>query len=321
MHVLITGAGGFLGRRLTRHLLTHSRLIGPSGVPEQITRLTLADLGPVPLPEVEPSGPEVITLTGDLADHAFLTRLCADPFDSLFHLASQLTFQTEADPDRGWEINVTPLRALIGAARACPRVVFASSIAVFGGTFPTEVDESLPVMPQTTYGSHKAINEMVLADASRHGRIDGRALRLPIVLIRPGVTQPVVSDKVAAIMREPLEGRDFAAPLPPEVDVPVASAGAVVRGLVALHDAEPSLLPTGRALHLPALTVSVAEMVAAAARGGATGRVTSAPDPATEAVVAGWPRYFISRYARGLGVLPDADIDAIVADYLTHRGM
>lgn len=319
MRVLITGAGGFLGRRLTRALLDRREIVGPSGAAQPITKLFLADLAEISAPEVE--GIEVETLTGDLADPTVLDQLCATPFDNLFHLASQLTFHAEQDPDHAWDVNVAPLRALIAAAQGCPRVVFASSIAVFGGTFPTEVADDLAPLPQTTYGTHKAINELILADASRHGRIDGRALRLPIVLTRPGVTQPVVSDKVAAIVREPLEGRDFEAPFPTEAELPVVSAGAVVQALLTLHDLPAERLPPKRALNLPALTVSVAEMMSAASRAGATGRVTCAPDPATMDVVESWPRYFTSRYATGLGIRPDADFDALIADYLDHKGV
>ena len=317
MRVLITGAGGFLGRRLVRHLLDGDGLVGPSGQREPVTQLVLSDVGPIDVPDT--TGIEIEVVQGDLSQPDILERLCGQPFDSLFHLASQLTFHAEQDPDHAWDVNVAPLRALIAAAQGCPRVVFASSIAVFGGAFPTEVDDDLAPLPQTTYGMHKAVNELILADASRHGRIDGRALRLPIVLTRPGVTQPVVSDKVAAIIREPLEGRDFAAPLPPDTEVPIVSAGAVVRGFVTLHDLPADRLPTKRALNLPAMTVSVAEMVAAATRAGATGRITSAPDAATQAIVSGWPRYFVSRYARGLGIGPDADIDALISDYLANR--
>ena len=318
MRITITGAAGVLGRRLTAALLARGRLTGPSGAPERITRLTLSDIGDVPVPEG--SGlPEIRVVHGDLSDPAVLARLCAERFDTLFHLASQLTFHAEKDPDQAWQVNVAPLRALIAAAEGCPRVVFASSIAVFGGVLPEAVHDDLAPVPETTYGMHKAVNELLIADASRHGRIDGRPLRLPIVLIRPGVTQPVVSDRVAAIAREPLEGRDIDAPLPPETEVPVVSAGAVIAGLMALHEAGAEALPPKRALNLPALTVTVADMIAAARRAGATGRVGSAPDAAMEKVVQGWPTRFLSRHAAGLGIAPDADFDAIIADYLAHR--
>ena len=315
MRVIITGAAGFLGRRLTHALIARGALTGPSGRAEPITDLLLSDLGPVPLPAA-PAGMTVRVLQGDLADPADLAALVAEPFDTLFHLASQLTLHAETDPDHAWQVNVAPLRALIAAAQGCPRVVFASSIAVFGGALPLQVDESIPPLPQTTYGMHKAVNELILADAARHGRVDGRALRLPIVLIRPGARLPVVSDQVAAIAREPLEGRDVAAPLAAEVEVPVVSAGRVVAGLIALHEAPADRLPPKRALHLPALTVSVAQMAAAAARAGATGTVRSVPDAATSAIVAGWPRDFDTARARALGLTAETSFHEIIRAYI-----
>jgi len=278
----------------------------------------LADIGPVTPPET-PAGMAVSVLQGDLSDPKVLAKLVDTGFDTVFHLASQLTFHAEQDPDAAWAVNVDPLRGLIAAAQGCPRIVFASSIAVFGGDLPAEVNDDLAPLPTTTYGTHKAVNELILADASRHGRVDGRSLRLPIVLIRPGATQPVVSDKVAAIAREALEGRDFAAPLTPQTDVPVVSAGRVVHGLITLHEAAPNRLARKRALNLPALTITVAEMVSAATRAGATGRVTMEPDADMQAVVDGWPSHFASRYAAGLGIAPDASFDDVIADYQAHK--
>ncbi|EAQ04184.1 hypothetical protein OB2597_08579 [Pseudooceanicola batsensis HTCC2597] len=318
MRVIITGAAGFLGRRLTAALIARGRLIGPGGAEEAISELLLCDIGKLSVPEA-PAGLSIRTFQGDLSDPERLAALTAEPFDSLFHLASQLTFHAEQDPDQAWQVNVAPLRAIIAAARDCPRIVFASSIAVFGGSLPPEVDDALAPLPETTYGTHKAVNELILADASRHGRVDARSLRLPIVLIRPGVTQPVVSDRVAAILREPLEGRDTDAPLSAETEVPVVSAGRVVAGLIALHDVPADRLPPKRALNLPALTVSVGEMISAASRAGGTGRVRVVPDDAMQAVVEGWPTRFVSRHAAGLGIAADESADAIIADYLDHR--
>ena len=131
MRVLITGAGGFLGRRLTREILQRRELVAPSGTAEPVSHITLTDLGPIP-PSAA-NGIEVEALQGDLADAGFMAALCERSFDSIFHLASQLTFHAEQDPDQAFAVNVAPLRALIASARHCPRLVFASSIAVFGG--------------------------------------------------------------------------------------------------------------------------------------------------------------------------------------------
>jgi nucleoside-diphosphate-sugar epimerase len=249
--------------------------------------------------------------------------LGARGFDSIFHLAATLTLEAERDPDGAFAVNVEATRELIAAHRATvPRIVFASSIAVFGGALPESVDDEVRPMPMTTYGSHKAIAELLLADATRHGWVDGRALRLPIVLIRPGSPNPAVSDRVAAIVREPLAGRDVVCPLAPETQIPVASARAVARALVRLHDLPASSLPSGRAMNLPALTVSIAEMVRALERqrrpGRAIGSVTFSPDPILQPIVDGWPKRFVSADASRLGLGPDPDLDEIYAGYLAE---
>ena len=312
MRVLITGAAGFLGGRLLRQLLHRGSLGG-----QPVSEVVLADLTVPDLPE---QGDIPVTLLqGNLAEDAYVEALSDHGFDSLFHLASLLTLQAETDPGAAYAVTVGALRRLIEGARGCPKVVFTSSIAIHGGDLPDEVGDDLNPVPATTYGTHKAINELLIADYSRLGRIDGRSLRLPIVLTRPGAPVPAVSDKVAAILREPLCGVDVAAPLAPGTQVPVVSAGAVVAALIRLHDVSAADLPPKRALNLPALTVSVAEMAEAGARNGATGRVTHAPDPQVQRIVDGWPRRFVSERALRLGLRPDADLDAVIADYLDNR--
>lgn len=293
--MLITGADGFLGRRLTQALVARPN-----------SDLTLVDRV-----AVDRSG----ILLGDLTDPAFVDHLAAQRFDSIFHLAASLTLDAEQDPAAAYAANVEPLRRLIDRSPGT-RIVFTSSIAVFGGALPDRVDDTIRSAPTTTYGAHKAINELLLADASRRGRIDGRALRLPIVLTRPGAPTPAVSDRVAAILREPLAGRDTICPLVPETRIPVASAGAVAAALVALHDLPAELLPESRVLNLPSLTVRVADMIAAVERRGAAGRVTLAPDPALQAIVDGWPKQFVSEIATRLGLHADADLDALIEDHL-----
>lgn len=309
---MITGAAGFLGRRLTRALIAAGRIGG-----EPIGRLVLADLARQDPPRDH--GIEIVTRQGDLADADFVDSLVAENADSIFHLAALLTLQAEEDPDHAFVVNVDALRRLISGAPGCPRVVFTSSIAIHGGALPDEVGDDLNPVPTTTYGAHKAINELQIADYTRNGRIDGRCLRLPIVVTRPGTPQPAISDQVAGILREPLSGVDLAAPLAPETLIPIASAGAVVAALMRLHDVDAADLPDKRALNLPALTVSVADMAAAATRHGATGQVSYAPDKTVQAIVDGWPRRFTSINAGRLGIEPDADLDAVIRDYLNHK--
>lgn len=316
--VLISGAAGFLGQRLRRALAQAGALTDSSGARRPIREIALADIAEIPL--ADEGGPPVSARRGDLSDPGFVDSLAAEGFDSVFHLASFLTLYAERDPARAYAVNVEALRRLIDGAKNRPKLVFTSSIAIFGGDLPEEVGDDLNPVPTTTYGVHKAINELLIADYSRHGRIDGRCLRLPIVVIRPGAPQPAISDRVAAILREPMAGRDVVSPLGPETPVPLASAGNVVASLIRLHDLPAESLPPKGAFNLPALTTTPAEMAAAVAERGGAGRVTYAPEPAVERIVAGWPRRFASAAATRLGFAADAGVGAILSDYLEHEG-
>ena len=188
--ILITGAAGFLGRRLTRALIQTGTAAVIDGPDPTITELCLADCVAFEPPSAP--GVAVTVRNGDLADPTFVDVLAADGFDSLFHLASYLTLHAEQNPFRAYATNVEALHRLVNGVQGRPKVVFTSSLAVFGGTLPAIVNDDVTPAPATTYGTHKAINELLIADYSRHGRIDGRCLRLPIVLTRPGAPQPTV---------------------------------------------------------------------------------------------------------------------------------
>ncbi len=315
--VLITGAAGFLGQRLCRMLVAKGELTGADGVSRRVTEIQLSDIV-----DTAPPVSESITITnrrGDLSDRAFARELAEYGFDSIFHLASLLTLQAEQDPEHAYAVNVGALRQLASTAPQCPKVVFASSIAVFGGDLPDVVDDHVAPAPATTYGTHKAINELLIADYSRLGRIDGRSLRLPIVLLRAGAAQPAVSDRVAALVREPLNGQDTVSPLRPETRIPVASVGAVCRALVQVHDLPADKLPPKRVMNLPALTVSITDMLASVRRNAGKGEIAFVEDPVMQAIVDSWPKQFISDRATQAGIGADPDFDAIIADYLENR--
>lgn len=317
MRILISGAGGFIGSTLTRSLLNAGRLKDRQGRLRDIDRILVVD-SHLPFS----SDIRLEHIRGDISDEVVLQRVADWQPDSVFHLAAILTSAAERDPARALAVNVSALARLIdviGSQSRRPRIIFPSSIAVFGGVLPDVVDDDLVQRPQTSYGTHKAIVELMLADATRRSEIDGRALRLPIVLVHPGPPTASVSDRIAGIVRDAVAGRDVIVPLASATRVPVVSVQAVAASLIAIHDADTAQFGGATAVNLPALTVSMADIVASLrAVPGASqpGHVRFAPDPELETIVAGWPKGFVSRRAAALGVAGDADFSQIVQHYI-----
>ena len=320
MRVLILGAAGFIGSHLAQALCRRGELRLADRGAQAISELVLADnriIMNVPDPGLHMT---VRTVQGNVCDPGFIEALFASDVDAVFHLAATLTLDAEMDFSHGLEVNVHALMRLLEQCRRqsrAPAFVFASSISTYGGSLPDTVDDHVAQTPQTSYGTHKAIAELLINDYSRRGFIDGRVLRLPVVLTHPGPPSASVSDRIAALIREPLNGRDAVCQLEPHTCFPVASARRVADSLIALHDLPAAAFGATRAMNLPSLTVTPLEIEAAVKRCAVSGmgRISWQPDRQMQGIVEGWPRAFTSGRALQLGIAGDRSIDDIVAAY------
>ncbi|HKJ95975.1 MAG TPA: D-erythronate dehydrogenase [Gammaproteobacteria bacterium] len=314
MRVLITGGTGFLGTGLARALLERGQLTGPSGSAEPIDELVAFD-------QAEPANPlkGVEYVSGDIAAGPELEDLFADGFDSVFHLAAVVSGAAEADFDLGMRVNLDGTRRLLELMRSQerrPRVVFSSSVAVFGGDMPPVIRDDTATAPQSSYGTQKAMAELLLVDASRRGFLDTRCLRLPTIVVRPGKPNKAASSFASSIIREPLSGRTTVCPVPDDTQVWQLSPRKAVAAFVHAHELAPSAWGTNRVLNLPGITATVREMVAALERaGGDANLVRWEIDPDIARIVATWPGQFNAERARGMGFESDDSIDAIVRAY------
>ncbi|MDH5521339.1 MAG: NAD-dependent epimerase/dehydratase family protein, partial [Acidimicrobiia bacterium] len=258
----------------------------------------------------------------DIIDPAAVRSVVSGSAVSVFHLASVVSGAGERDFDLAYRVNVDGLLNLIRACREvepAPRFVFTSSIAVFGGAEPVVGDDTKH-SSETSYGVTKSIGEGIVNDASRKGFIDGRTARLPHVIIRPGPPNAAASGFASAVFREPLAGRDYELPVSLGTVMPVTGVRAVIDALVALHEVDPARLGRDRAFGLPALPVTVEQMVETLRRHRGAGSVTLAPDPFVQAIVDRWPKSVDGRRARSLGITGSGSLDAIVDEYLEDFG-
>ncbi len=314
MRFVITGGCGFLGSRLARSLLEHGSSLGP------IDELVLFDTAPPALPM--PDDRRLRLASGDIADRDTVRRLLEPGAAAVFHLAAVVSAEAEADTDLGLRVNLDGTRTLLDACRAlgtCPLLVFASSLAVYGGALPPAVGEDTPLTPQSSYGAQKAIGELLVNDYCRKGYIDGRALRLPTVVVRPGRPNRAASSFASSIIREPLAGRDAVCPVSPEIVMALASPRRVVAALHRAHELPGSAFGAHRSLQLPGFSVAVGDMVEAVRRAGgkaAHARIRWEPDPAIEGIIGGWPQALAATRAQALGFVADAGIDEAIEAFI-----
>jgi len=316
--VLITGGAGFLGRRLADKLAGRGTLKGTDGRDHAIDEIVLLDV-------VAAGGftdARIRTIVGDISDAALLHRAIDRDTASVFHLAAIVSGQAEADFDLGMRINVDATRSLLDACRASghgPRVVFTSSVAVYGGDLPATVLDSTALNPQSSYGTQKAIGELLINDYSRKGFIDGRVLRLPTISVRPGKPNKAASSFASGIIREPLNGERSTCPIAPETRVWLLSPRKAIEGLILGHELPAQALGSNRAVNLPGVCVTVREMVTALERVAGTEaakRVRWECDEATNRIVASWPGAWDTQRAEALGFRGDADFDGIIRAYI-----
>ena len=317
MNVLITGGAGFLGQRLASALLERGSLSAGEGL-EPIEGITLLDVT-APPPSADP---RIRPLVGDISDRSVLERAIDAGTTSVFHLAAIVSGMAEADFDLGMRINVEGTRQLLEVCRsvaARPRLVFTSSVAVFGGALPPTVLDTTAVNPQTSYGVQKAIGELLVSDYSRRGFVDGRALRLPTISVRPGRPNAAASSFASGVIREPLNGEEAVCPVGPDARMWLLSPSAVIESLIHAHDLPSARFGATRTLNLPGLSVTAGDMVAALGRvagAGVARLVRWERDERIARMVDGWPGAFDAERARAMGFLGDESFEGIIRAYM-----
>ncbi|SOZ51088.1 putative NAD-dependent epimerase/dehydratase [Cupriavidus taiwanensis] len=326
MNVLITGGAGFLGLQLARLLLQRGTL-NLDGQAVAFERLTLLDVvAPQGLDQGLDNG-RVRVVTGDLSDAAVLRQAIDRDTGAVFHLAAVVSGQAEADFDLGMRVNLDASRALLETCRELghkPRVLFTSSVAVYGGELPPVVQDDTALNPQSSYGVQKAIGELLLSDYSRRGFVDGRVLRLPTISVRPGKPNAAASSFASGIIREPLAGVAANCPVAPETKLWLLSPRAAVAALVNGIELSGERLGNRRVVNLPGLSVTAAGMVDALRRvaGDAVADlVTWEREERVEKIVGTWPAAWNAERARALGFESDASFDAVIRAYMEDAGV
>ena len=318
MQVLITGGAGFLGQRLARQLLAQGQLTDSHGQLQTISELVLVDV----VAAHDFNDVRVKVVTGDIADGALMRATINTQTTSIFHLAAIVSGQAEADFELGMRINLDASRLLLDICRELghkPKVVFTSSVAVYGGKLPDVVQDTTALNPQSSYGAQKAIGELLLNDYSRRGFVDGRVLRLPTISVRPGKPNKAASSFASGIIREPLNGEAAVCPVATDLRLWLLSPRGAIASLIAGHELAGEMFGASRTVNLPGLSVSVGEMVAAledVAGSDVTARISYAPDPAIERIVKSWPGAWDTARAEALGLTADVDFASIIRAYM-----
>jgi nucleoside-diphosphate-sugar epimerase len=319
MRILIIGAAGMVGRKLTERLVRDGLLGGRA-----ISAMVLADTTRgADLLAADATGPVEI-VAGDLTDPGVAASLIASRPDLIVNLAAVVSGEAESDLEKGYRVNLDAMRHLLEAIRLAgsgyaPRLVFSSSIAVFGPPMPDVIADDHPTTPATSYGTQKAIVELLLTDYTRRGLVDGIAIRLPTICVRPGAPNLAASGFFSNIIREPLHGRPAILPVATDVRHWFASPRAAVGFLIHAATMDASALGRRRSLTMPGLSATVGDEIEALRRvagDDAVALIRSEPDPTIAGIVDGWPRGFDARRALELGFAAETDFEEIVRVYV-----
>lgn len=315
MRILITGAAGMVGRKLIARLAHDGHLRG-----SQIKALDLHDIVPPQVPDM--TGVEVTAHTGDLAEAGACEKLVAARPDVIFHLAGVVSGEAEANFGLGYRVNLDGTRALFDAVRLAgyePRVVFTSSIAVFGAPFPDVIPDDFHLTPLTSYGSQKLVGEILLADYTRRGFFDGIGIRLPTICVRPGRPNKAASGFFSGIIREPLAGQEAILPVPRSVVHTHASPRSGVNFLIHAAEIDGNKVGPRRNLTMPGVGVTVGEQIEALERiagSQVVKLIREEPDETIWSIVKGWPTRFEARRARELGFKAETSFDEIIRAHI-----
>lgn len=320
MNILVTGAAGFLGRRLIEALLQRGALTDRQGARQALSKIVAFDV--VPLTGLD--DPRVEVVCGDIADPNVMERLVTAETDSVFHLAAVVSSQAEQDFELGMRINFTATQQLLERIRSlgtCTKWVMTSSVAVFGGQLPAQVEDHQVWAPQSSYGTQKAMNDLLLADYSRRGFVDGRSLRMPTIVVRPGKPNLAASSFASGIIREPLNGQASVCPVPLETRLWLMSPAQAIANLIHGHELSAEQLQSGRVINMPGLSITVADMIDALRR--TTGdevanRIRLERNPAIEKIVGSWPGSFTAVYAKKLGFTADHDFADVIGQFMAE---
>tara|TARA_B110000014_G_C20110186_1_gene584680 strand:+ start:668 stop:1654 length:987 start_codon:yes stop_codon:yes gene_type:complete len=318
LKVVITGGTGMLGRRLAKRLLSNDELIGPSGKKEPLENLILVDA--YKSAESPPNDRRVKIINANICDNGVARNIIDDDVDTVFHFAAVVSGGAEADFDLGYYVNLSGTRNVFEACRAItnsPRVVFTSSLAVYGGY--RDIDDETPLTPQTSYGVQKAMGELMINDYTRKGFFDGRSLRLPTIVVRPGKPNRAASGFASSILREPLQGDPVNCPVTAETRMLVLSPRRAVQAFIDVHNADSIKLGFRRGVMMNGISPSIGEMMEALkqiAGRKVVDRISWNPDEEVQRMVDSWPWFANGHLGQSLGFEPDNSIHEVIQNFI-----